>query len=214
MRGVCWGFRLTGDARRMPLMRPRVLALVALGFVAGLGVALRMASAQVATGATPVYHGILRVKRATGSIDRDAHGSATLRVRRWELLPTPDTNGLFPAEEVINVAVGEDALVLPAASLQPSRNGKVFVFHSRDNRIRLFRLWQLKNGAWAVRFTLAGVDLSRLMLEDPVCLPVAVLVGDDDGFTGGLFSSPSFFSRRLTLERECDVGGDWPWLRG
>jgi hypothetical protein len=168
----------------------------------------------VATGATPVYHGILQVARAGGSIDRDGNGSATVRVPRWTFLPNPDTNGIFPSQEVINVAIGEEALVLDVGQLQPSRSGKAFSFRSSTNRIRFFRLWQLKSGAWAVRFNLAGIDLSRLLRVDSVCMPVAVLVGDDDGFTGATFKSPSFSSRRLIIPKDCDVGGDWPWLRG
>ena len=58
--------------------------------------------------------------------------------------------------------------------------------------------------------SVVGLDLSRLLFEDPVCYATAVIIGSDDGFTGVAVSSPSFRSRRVRAPEECEAQA-WPW---
>jgi len=192
-------------------MRRLVLAL------AVLGCALSTASAQVTVGATPVHHGVLDVRPARGTFDPEG-GTATLKVGRWKLIITPDSNGIYPDQETVVIAIGEQSFSLPPGSLRASRNGKVFSYRAPKGDaspvpqpIRSLRIKRARDGSYAVRFSLVGIDLSQLILQDPVCMPTAVLVGDDDGFTGVSYSRPTFESRRLKVPSDCDVGNDWPW---
>jgi hypothetical protein len=58
-----------------------------------------------------------------------------------------------------------------------------------------------------------GIDLSELMLSLPVCNPMAVIVGDDDGFSGVEFDRPGgFSSSRVKIDGTCTPAGGWPWL--
>jgi hypothetical protein len=190
-------------------MRRRAgLALLATLWAAGVG-------AQVASRPDPKYHGVLSITSGQGSIDRKL-GTATLAVRRWSIkLDTRESNGIFPDQEPILIALGEQQFYLEPGALRARRKGRSFSYRARvkpGNRgIARFRLKPLaETGAYSLRFTLVGADLSRLLFEDPVCLPMAVIVGDDDGFTGVAITSPSFRSRRLRIPDECDAS-DWPW---
>ena len=80
--------------------------------------------------------------------------------------------------------------------------------------IMYFRLTPQVDGTYVVRFKIRGLDLSRLLVEDPVCTPFAVIIGDDDGFSGVAITSPSFQSPRVAIPSDCDIGDDWPWIRG
>jgi len=183
-----------------------------------LACAVPGAWAQVANNATPVYHGVLQIVPATGSIDRHT-GNATLKVRRWRFLPTPESNGIFPDQEPIVVALGDDSFYLPAGTLKASRGGKVFRYRASRSTgpraVESFRIQRRAHGAYyIIDFTLAGVELSQLRLNYPVCLPTAVIVGDDDGFGGASVTRPlGFGSPRVAIPRECDVGNQWPWIR-
>lgn len=79
--------------------------------------------------------------------------------------------------------------------------------------VTYFRLTPQADGTYLVRFKLRGLDLSRLLVEDPVCTPFAVIIGDDDGFSGVAITSPSFRSPRVAIPSNCDIGDDWPWIR-
>jgi hypothetical protein len=60
----------------------------------------------------------------------------------------------------------------------------------------------------------AGVDLYRLNFEDPVCLPVTLLVGDDEGFVeASVTTTPPFRSRRLRVPEACPDPCAGPALR-
>ena len=51
------------------------------------------------------------------------------------------------------------------------------------------------------------------MLSLPVCNPMAVIVGDDDGFSGVEFDRPGgFSSSRVKIDGTCTPAGGWPWL--
>jgi hypothetical protein len=209
-------------------MRSRFIALFVLASLAVV-CGSRSGSCEIATTATPVYHGVLWIAgRATGSINRRT-GNAVLKVRRWILLPVSPSNGIYPDQEPIVIAMGDDSMRLPAGTLKTSRSGKVFSYRARtsttttttapdttqgpDRALRRLRVQRFNDGSYALWFTLVGVDLSRLNIQDPVCLPLAVIVGDDDGFTGAVVSSPSFTSRRFNISRACDLSNDWPWIQ-
>src|SRR6185295_11499919 len=91
-------------ARRMRGMR----SVLALSFLCGiLGVTL-CAAAPV-----PIYHGILSVRRAGGTLDRTTY-TASIKVPEWTALLTPDTDGMFPATEDVMVSIGtNDDFTLP-----------------------------------------------------------------------------------------------------
>src|SRR5439155_633686 len=77
--------------------------------------------------------------------------------------------------------------------------------------IRRFRLTHRPaDSFYTVSFKVEGVDLERLNIEDPLCSPLAVIVGDDDGFVSVAVTSPSFVSRRVSLPRICiDPSASW-----
>ena len=98
--------------------------------------------------------------------------------------------------------------------LKASRNGRVFTYRAPRGTpapaVKLLRLKLRRDGWYGVDLTLTGVDLTRLMVEDPVCLPTAIIIGDDDGFSGVSFTRRNFFSRRVKIPSDCDTGS-WPW---
>jgi len=190
------------------MSKPAALAVALL-----LAAAAPTARAQVST-ATPIHHGTLLIRGAAGRID-DSTGIGTLRVRRWLLTLADGSNGIFPGQEPVVVALGEESYVLAAGSLVPSRNGKVFHYRAPADAgpraIRSFRIAQRPGGSYRVSFSLIGLDLSQLVLQTPVCMPLAVIVGDDDGFTGALLARPGFHAR-VTVPRPCNVNA-WPWIQ-
>ena len=193
----------------MPFRLALAVALVAV-------VSLSRASAQPATTATPNYHGVLDILAARGTISPDT-GIATLKIRRWRLLLTQDSNGIFPDQEPTLIALAENNFYLPAGSLKASRGGRVFRYRApRDAGPRALRslyITRRPDGAYLVSFTLTGVELSRLTIQDRDCVPMALIVGDDDGFAGARLRRPSFETRRLLVTGDCtaDLNGAWPW---
>ena len=57
------------------------------------------------------------------------------------------------------------------------------------------------------------VDGQRRIIGDPpLCLPFAVIIGDDDGFSGVSFDRPKPYpSRLLTIPGFCKDTTEWPW---
>jgi hypothetical protein len=183
-----------------------------------LAVALTLAGparAQISTSATPIYHGELDIRPAVGTIDGST-GIGTLHVRGWRLVLAETSNGIFPDREPVVVALGEESFMLPAGSLTRSRSGRVFRYHAAAGAgprgFTSFRIARRANGSYRVTFTLIGIDMSPLVLATPVCQPMAVIVGDDDGFRGALLSRPNF-KRRVFIPRGCDASNDWPWIQ-
>ena len=136
-------------------------------------------------------------------------------MRRWVFFLTPVSDGIHPDREPTLIALGEDNFLIPAGALRPSRGGTVFAYRGPrapdGRRVRSFRLSRKPHdGFYTVSFKLEGANLTRLQFEDPLCLPLAVIVGDDDGFLGVELTSPSFRSRRVVIPKIC-LGG-WPWL--
>jgi hypothetical protein len=177
------------------------------------------AYAQPSTGVSAVYHGGLVIKPSHGRLDRH-NGNATLKIGPWPFKLSDGSNGIFPAQEAVLIEIGEDpGFYLPAGMLRPRRKGRSFVYRAKrktagPRSILSFRLDAKPDGTYIVRFKLRGLDLSRLLVEDPVCSPFAVIIGDDDGFSGAAITSPSFRSPRVAIPSDCDIGDDWPWIRG
>jgi hypothetical protein len=191
-----------------------------------------VAVAQVPPGGSPVYHGALDIVPTFGRLDRKT-GLSTLRIRRWRYIVADDTNGLHPESERLIVAIGQgqNDFYLPPGSLASSGGGNVFRYRApREARksptgLRSFRMLKRPAGAdcspadpctFRVSFSVAGVDLSALFFNDPICVPVAVIVGDDDGFAVADVASPgfrfpNFFSHRVAV-RSGNCKADWPWL--
>src|SRR5262249_2850421 len=155
--------------------------------------ALALAGAASTLGQTPAYHGQLMVKPARGTIDLNS-GSASFAVHGWELQPASNSPGdIDPATQPVLIAVGsETSFVLPAGPLPASGNHRGFPYRAKAPRgIARMVLAHLGNGDWRVSFQILGIDLSPLLVNDPpVCLPMAVIIGDNDGFSGISFNRP------------------------
>lgn len=163
-----------------------------------------------------LYNGKLRIDRpGRGQIDLNS-GSAAFAVRQWEFLVAPDSNGIDPATEPVAVGVADEKFLIPAGGLKVSRNGKRFSYRaSTDHGIVALKLVLGSDGNYKVKLLkVAGVDLSTLVISDPpICFGVALIIGDDDGFSGVWFDRPKPFpSKLLTLTGLCDATSDWPWL--
>lgn len=167
----------------------------------------------------PLFHGVLAVKPAPGAVDKGGRGS--LRVRNWELCLISDSNGIAPDREPVIVALGEsERLVIPVGQLRPSRSGKKFTYRNpgAERGVRFLQLRQMKSdrfcaapARYRVRVTLAGIDLSRLLIEYPVCVSMAVIIDDDDGFTGIELDRPGGFDRpKIRVLGACQAEA-WPW---
>jgi len=187
----------------MPLVRTFTLALVLC--------------ATPLLAAPPVYHGVLGIRPAGGSIDQDS-GVIGLNVGKWNFRLDPSSDGLFPADEPVLIALGDtEQFLLPAGSLVPNARATRFTYRNPGKKIargiRLFRVWQAKDGTWNVKFKVAGIQASRLTFEYPVCEKMAVIIGDDDGFTGVELTRPGGLAgKRVKLRGACDDIEGWPWL--
>ena len=171
-----------------------------------------VAAAQVSTSAIPVYHGGLTIRPAHGVINEDT-GSASFTAGPWVLSPVNEANGVFPSQEPILIAIGEESFRLEPGMVQANRKGRRFTYRAPKGLtrgIRQLRIQLQRDGSYAFRFSLKNVDLSRMRISDPVCVPMALIVGDDDGFTGVDLTSNGF-SRRLTVRGRCDNVDSWPW---
>ena len=197
-------------------MRSLRAAVTVLAAALTLAAAVSTTRAQISTSATPVYHGTLKIIRpAVGKLDK-ATGMGMLRVRGWRWELKKGSNGIFPGQEPIVVALGDESFRLDAGALTPSPNGKGFRYRAPagagPRAIRSFRITRRTDGSYVVSFTLIGVDMSPLVLTDPVCQPLAVIVGDDDGFTGADLMTRPPFSSHVAIPHACTVN-TWPWIQ-
>jgi hypothetical protein len=179
------------------------------------GLALVLATASVTRAQDLSYHGYLTIRRAGGTIDPST-GVSTLNVRRWSFLLTPNSNGIRPDLEPVKVTMGlAENFVLPAGSLAASKNGRKFTYKDKSitRGIRMIRFWRGKDPTlWQVRFQVVGLDLSALTINYPDCLAMAVIVGDDDGFSGVEFDRVGGFDGKgLKIVGFC-AAEDWPWV--
>jgi len=203
----------------------RTIGTVTYLWIAPVVVAVlaQVAGAQPVTQAVPIYHGKLVVRGAGGPFDVDS-GDATLKIQRWEFTLGPDeqcraTDDIFPDQEPVIVALGEEQFTLAAGELSPNKKGTVFSYRApRSFRrgIKALRVAKQPNGAWSLRMSLAGINLSTLVLTDPGCFPMAVILGNDDVFSNVLVSRKSFSAKRFRVIPEtCTPPGDeWPWTTG
>lgn len=189
------------------MMRP--LALLAPVFLFATS-----ATAQPTTSALPVHHGTLALARAYGAID-PASGAAALRAKRWSLTLAARSNGVFPESEPVLVAIGEEVFLLPGGSLRARGRSSTLVYRAPKNQrrgIRSIRLTPRIGGDWLVHVTLANIELSRLLLQDPSCVPIAIIVGDDDGFSGIQIRRAGRAGKRLIVTGACTPADNWTWL--
>src|SRR5206468_12881195 len=146
----------------------------------------RGAVAQLVPPPTPIYHGVLGFLPMKGKIDRTT-GVASLKVQHARFLLSPTSDGVFPDREPILVALGANNFSLDAGMLKASHGGKVLSYRAPRNDpsgITSFRIWQIagpgpagaSRGAYGIRFTLRGLDLAQLDVQDPLCLSMAVIV--------------------------------------
>lgn len=169
-----------------------------------------------AGGQAPVFHGVLDVRPVRGRIDPGT-GIARLNVRGWLFLTEPGSNGIFPEHEDVLVALGdENTFTIPAGELDASASGRRFSYRAKlasgARGIRSLQLVRRPDTWYKVRFQLQGLDLPALLTQDPVCMPMALIVGDDDGFTGIDLTRRSFTTSRLRVKGACQSDTEWPWL--
>jgi hypothetical protein len=175
-----------------------------------------LATSSLAT--PPTYLGKLRIDRKSrGHVDPNT-GNAAFVVKGWTLLPAPGSNGIDPAHEVIDIAMGDsENFLIPAGKMKSSKNGKRFWYTDKTDRgVRSIHLVLNPDGSFRVKFSLAGADFSRLLLLNrPAtdCVPVAIIIGDDDGFAGVTFELPKLspLSGLLMIPGSCDNVASWPW---
>jgi hypothetical protein len=167
-----------------------------------------------------VYHGVLGVRPTTGAFDKNV-GIASLRVRSWILGLAANSNGIAPDKEAIIIAVGDtEKLVVPAGQVKASKNGKTFVYRipKVTRGVRLLKIRRLKNDGdgtarYSFTFSLVNIDLSFMVDQYPLCTPMAIIVGDDDGFSGIELDRPGGFTRsRVRVDGACINVADWPWI--
>jgi hypothetical protein len=164
--------------------------------------------------AVQINAGQLRVVRAgRGQINLDS-GQASFRVVGWEIIPSSTSNGIDPGTEPLTIAIGDqERFLIPPGEMKVLRKGKRFLYKAKTDRgVQLLKLAWTPAGTLKMTLKIAGVDLSPLVnAEPPICLSMAVIIGDDDGFAGVSFDRPKPFpSRLLTIPGFC-TPQDWPW---
>lgn len=205
-----WSCHLRQDR---PILRGIVRSLRSSVLV----VALLVSSATPLWAGVPIYHGQLAVGAARTTID-DASGNVVMTVRNFLFRPDLGSNGMFPAEEQVTIGLGIDSLLLPAGSLVPNKKGTKFTYRSpggRDRDITFFRMSLTPAGDWKVKFKVVGMSLSQLTIVSPSCESLAVIVGDDDAFSGVTLARKTnlfgeFIGKRVKLQGACEPE-DWPW---
>lgn len=194
-----------------------VLALMraVLGWIVGVAL-LAPPSATFAQsgGVSPLYHGILEVRRSRGLIHPQT-GSAKLKVSGWTLRTSGDSNGVSPDREPILIAIGEQTFRLQSGDLKASARGRRFSYRAPSEvrrGVRSLRMRARRDGSYRLTLKLFDLDLSRLILNSPSCVPMAIIIGDDDGFSGAIFDRRSVANSRLTVVGPCTPEEDWEWL--
>jgi hypothetical protein len=184
---------------------------------------LLVLSARLARPEPPKYHGCLRLRPAVGPFDRRG-STASITATNWQWDLSPLSHGIAPASEPITISLGGDqnAFVVPAGAVKVRRHGTLFVYHGPRGQPRgvvRLRMRMLAPLRYRVSFTLRGLDLSTLALQSDACVPVAIVVGLDDGFNGAELIRPggldALRSRRVRVAGACAVDtSQWVWLAG
>jgi len=171
--------------------------------------------ASAAHAQTQLTHGKLRVNHAgRGTIDLSS-GSASFKLTDLDLLPDGASDGINPATETVTIGISEERFLIPAGQLKVSHKGKRFRYKAQTDRgVQLLDMRKRPDGTFRISLKLAGVDLSSLVIATPpLCLPFAVIIGNDDGFSGISFDLPNPYpSRRLSIPGFCDNAASWPWV--
>jgi hypothetical protein len=180
----------------------------------------------------PLWHGFLDVKPVRGTITNLDRMTANLNVRGWLFLPSPDSNGIFPTQEDVIIAIGgpprENVLTVPRGLVRANPTNTRFSYRGqvaagtrgvRSVRIRRKPDKSPLKGWYSVEFKVRGLDLLDLYDQDPVCVPIAFIIGDDDGtpssgptVLGIELTRKNFESKRFRVRGLCDSGQAWPWL--
>ncbi|GEM_PF-1659217 len=197
-------------------MRSMVRPLVAVLLVC-------VAAGDPARAEPPKYHGCLRLRPAVGPFDR-SDGNTRIAATNWQWDLSPISRGIAPASEQITISLGGDqnAFVIPPGAVTAKRHGTLFVYkgpRGQPRGITRLRMKMVTPLRYQVSFELKGVDLSQLVFQSDACLPVAIVVGLDDGFNGAEMVRPgglnALQSRRVRLTGACNVDtSQWVWLSG
>ena len=203
----------------LPVARTlRTIVPMAKRLLAALALAALLPVAARAQVAEPVHHGCLFVRFAGGPFDPRT-GVATLKVPGWRFTSAPGSDGIFPATEPILVFLAENDYSLDPGALHASRSGKVFSYRAPKGTappaIKRLRIKQKKDGSFTARFQLTGLVLEQIINADGLCLPMALIVGDDDFFSGVRLIRPGSLEtvKRFEVQSSC-VPNDWPMLGG
>jgi hypothetical protein len=172
-----------------------------------------------AASAGSVYHGDLFVKPAAGTID-PMTGNATLKLRNWDLVPAFNSQGIWPDRESIVIAIGDSGtneFRIPAGQVRATHRGRLYVYRARGSKVRGIATLQMKRlgDRFHVSMSLRGVDLSRVANVSSDCLSMAIVIGEDDGFTGIQLLRPGLDllrSHRVRVVGHCTPVSSWPWL--
>ncbi len=167
----------------------------------------------------PTWHGTLVLRPAAGAFNRRT-GEATLRASAWHLKLADGSPGIDPATQQVMVSIGSNNLRVPLGDVRVRRHGTVFVYRRPPTPtpgVVFLRMRRVTPVRWEVAFRLRGLDLSALVLESEACVPMAIIVGDNDGFSGVRLVRPggarAFRSRTVALTNDCAISNDWPWLQ-
>ncbi len=180
-----------------------------------LALVLAVALVGAAQAQTQLKHGQLRVNRSGGGKIDLSSGSASFRLNALDLILANDTDGIDPATETVTIGISEERFLIPSGQLKASRNGKRFRYKAATDRgVQLLLMRKRPDGSYRIDVKLTGVDLSSLIVsQPPLCLPFAIIVGNDDGFSGVRFDLPKPYpSRRLSIPGFCTDTAEWPWV--
>jgi prolipoprotein diacylglyceryltransferase len=153
------------------------------------------------------FSGTLAVRPARGTLDV-ATGAGGLAVKRWRFTPAPASDGIDPVSEPIVLSLATDEVALPAGSVQEVAPGRRWTFRD-DAATRGFTRLKLKrraDGVWLVGFRAAGLDLTRLVNQYPLCEGLAFAIGNDEGASGVDLDRPrGAASPRIKLRGFCEL---------
>jgi hypothetical protein len=139
-----------------------------------------------------------------------------LKVTNWRVDVSPDSNGVFPAAERIGVSFDrEEEFYLEPGQLVAKRGGRVYQYKARldpqARGIRSLKISARKDGGYNVRLVLQGLNFSTLLIDQFDCRGFALVIGDDDFFSGVEIERKSENSKRFTVPGDCPPP-DWPWV--
>ena len=144
-------------------------------------------------------------------------GMAEVAVKRWALVLSPTSNGVFPDQEPIVIAIGDDNFRLEPGTLRRKKNTFRYRAPKKPKLVRGVRSITIKlrgDGSYSVDFRVRGIQLFDLSRRAPLCLPTAFIIGDDDGFIGVTYDSPGsppLVSRRVIVAESTCPAEEWPW---